>query len=101
MVIFYILFFSLGIYTSKIYILGPSFNKFLLMNLWIIMCNIIWLCMLSKYKNLCMIGSMCNILCLLSVIFIGIFMFNEKITYWQSIGILLGVFSILLVGMGK
>jgi len=101
MVIFYILFFSLGIYTSKTYILCPGINKFLFMNFYIIICNIIWLYMLSKYKELYMIGSVCNLLCLLSVIFIGIFVFNEKVTYCQSIGIILGILAILLISMGK
>lgn len=99
--IVYIVFFSLGMFMSKKYIVTPNIYNFLWVNFWFFLCNISWLLTLSNFPKLSKIGAICNILCLLCGIFMGVYIFNEKITTHQFLGIVFGIIAIILIGIGK
>lgn len=92
-------FFGVGEYYSKIWAMNPSVKLALIMIFMYFIGTLTWMPAMYHGKILSVVGSIWNVLSLLTTCFIGIVIFKEALTTLKIIGILFAVASIILLSI--
>jgi len=91
------IFFAFGEFLSKEFALNPGwalFSAFILVD---ILSAAAWLPAIFEKSQLSVTGVVWSIVSLMATVAIGILVFNEKITTTQSVGLILGLASVILL----
>jgi len=93
------IFFAIGEFLSKKWGINPSWA----LAIWVVVLNAIsaflWLPSLLNHGKLSIMGIMWTLLGAILTVSIGIFIFHEEVTIIQTIGIVLAITSLVLLGI--
>jgi len=91
--------FAIGEYLSKKFALEPKVKTFIYIFLVYSIGTPTWLLALVQRNQLAVVGTIWSVAALLATIFIGVFVFGEKVSLFGMIGILLAFASIIFLAM--
>ena len=91
------IFFAVGEYLSKSYVLSPRTSVLLLLVSMYAVGALLWIPALKQKPDLAITGTLWSVITLLFTIAIGVFIFGETISLLQKIGIALAIGALLLL----
>jgi len=98
-IILSVFFFAIGEYLSKKWALHPSIGLIISIVVMYALGTLAWLPAIYKEKTLSIIGVIWMLLSLVATLFVGIFVFGEKLTLVHVIGIVFAFISVILLSL--
>lgn len=92
-------FFAFGEFISKKFALNPGWGLFLAFLVVDTISASAWIPAIFEKNQLSITGVMWSIVSLMATVLIGLLVFNEKLTLVQSIGIMFGMVSVILLSV--
>jgi len=93
------LFFAVGEYLSKRWGMNPSFNFAVIVVLIYALGTFAWLPALLHKNQLAIMGTAWLLLAVMATVCVGVFVFHEKITNLQIIGVILAIIALGILGI--
>ncbi len=93
------LFFAFGEFISKKFALNPSWMLFTLFIFIDLLSAAAWIPAIVQKNQLSITGVIWSVISLMATILIGLLLFNEKLTIIQSIGLVVGIISVILLSL--
>ncbi len=91
-------FFGIGEYLSKIWGMKPSLHFALIYVLFSALSGLTWLPALLHKNQIAIMGTIWLLLATIATITVGVFVFHERITTIEWIGLILALISLALLG---
>jgi multidrug transporter EmrE-like cation transporter len=93
------IFFAFGEFISKKFALNPGWTLFIVFLIVDILSAASWLPALFEKNQLSVTGVAWSVLSLMATVIIGIFVFNERLTLLQTLGLAAGLLSVVLLSI--
>jgi len=93
------IFFALGEFVSKKFALNPGWTLFITFLIVDIISASTWIPAIFEKNQLSITGVIWSVVSLIATVLIGLLVFNEKLTMIQSIGLVIGFVSVVLLSI--
>ena len=93
------IFFAFGEFLSKKFALNPGWMLFLAFLVVDLISASAWLPAIFERNQLSVTGVIWSIVSLIATVLIGVLAFNEKLTFVQTVGLMTGLVSVILLSL--